>query len=139
MESFILELGVGFAFVARQKRMTIGGVDHHLDLLFYHRRLRRLVAVDLKLGDFAPADKGQMDLYLAWLAENEGTAGEDTPLGLILCAGKNEETVRLLALHQGNVRVASYIAEAVPEKQLAKKLHAAVRHARARLAAPHRI
>jgi len=135
MEAFILELGVGFAFVERQKRMTVGGVDHYLDLLFYHRRLKRLVAIDLKLGHFAPADKGQMELYLAWLKENESADGEDSPLGLILCAGKNDETVRLLGLDKGEIRVASYLAKALPQKELERKLHDAVRLARARLAA----
>jgi predicted nuclease of restriction endonuclease-like (RecB) superfamily len=134
MEAFILELGVGFAFVERQKRMTVGGVDHYLDLLFYHRRLKRLVAIDLKLGHFLPADKGQMELYLAWLKENELAADEGSPLGLILCAGKNEETVRLLGLDRGEIRVASYLAKALPKKELERKLHDAVRLARERLA-----
>ena len=98
MESFLLELGIGFTFVARQKRMIIGGRDHHLDLLFYHRGLKRLIALDLKLGAFAPADKAQMELYLAWLRENEQPAGEAPPIGLILCAGKDDETIRLLDL-----------------------------------------
>jgi len=136
MEAFILELGVGFAFLERQKRMIIGGEDYHLDLLFYHRRLKRLVAIDLKLGNFAAADKGQMDLYLAWLRENEVAEGENPPLGLILCAGKNEETVRLLGLDRGEVRVASYLAEALPQKELERKLHEAVRLARETLAEP---
>jgi predicted nuclease of restriction endonuclease-like (RecB) superfamily len=134
MEAFILELGVGFTFVERQKRMTVGGVDHYLDLLFYHRRLKRLVAIDLKLGHFAPADKGQMELYLAWLNENEQAAGEGSPLGLILCAGKNEETVRFLGLDRGEIRVASYLAKALPKKELERKLHDAVRLAREQLA-----
>jgi predicted nuclease of restriction endonuclease-like (RecB) superfamily len=134
MEAFILELGVGFTFVERQKRMAVGGVDHYLDLLFYHRRLKRLVAIDLKLGHFAPADKGQMELYLAWLKENEQDEGEDSPLGLILCAGKNDETVRLLGLDKGEIRVASYLAKALPRKELERKLHNAVRLARERLA-----
>lgn len=130
MESFLLELGVGFAFVARQKRMTIGGRDHHLDLLFYHRGLKRLVALDLKLGPFAPADKAQMELYLAWLRENEQPAGEEPPLGLILCAGKDDETIRLLDLEKGDIRVAAYWTKLLPRATLAKKLHHAVSHAR---------
>ncbi len=132
MEAFILELGEGFSFVARQKRMTVGGVDHHLDLLFYHRRLARLVAIDLKLGEFTPADKGQMELYLAWLKEHETMPGEGRPLGLILCAGKNDETVRLLALDRGDIRVASYLARTLPQARLEQKLHEAVRLARSR-------
>jgi predicted nuclease of restriction endonuclease-like (RecB) superfamily len=134
MEAFLLELGVGFAFVARQKRMAIGGRDHHLDLLFYHRGLCRLVALDLKIGDFAPADKAQMELYLAWLRENEQQPREASPLGLILCAGKDDETVRLLDLDQGDIRVASYWTKLVPRAALAWKLHDATRLARARLA-----
>ena len=134
MESFLLELGTGFSFVARQKRMTIGGRDHHLDLLFYHRSLKRLVAIDLKLGAFAPADKAQMELYLAWLRKHEQPAGEQPPLGLILCAGKDDETIRLLDLEQGDIRVASYWTKLLPRAALAKKLHQAVRHARLALA-----
>ncbi len=134
MESFLLELGVGFAFIARQKRMTIGGRDHHLDLLFYHRGLKRLVALDLKLGPFAPADKAQMELYLAWLRENEQSAGEEPPLGLILCAGKDDETIRLLDLEKGDIRVAAYWTKLLPRAALAKRLHQAVRHARLSLA-----
>ena len=130
MESFLLELGVGFTFVARQKRMTIGGRDHHLDLLFYHRKLKRLVALDLKLEAFAPADKAQMELYLAWLRENEQPAGEDPPLGLILCAGKDDETIRLLDLERGDIRVAAYWTKFLPRAALANKLHQTVRHAR---------
>jgi len=130
MVSFLLELGVGFTFVARQKRMTIGGRDHHLDLLFYHRRLKRLVALDLKLGPFAPADKAQMELYLAWLRENEQTTGEEPPLGLILCAEKDNETIRLLDLDQGDIRVAAYWTKLLPRDALAQRLHQAVRHAR---------
>jgi len=136
MESFILELGTGFSFVARQKRMTVGGVDYHLDLLFFHRRLRRLVAIDLKLGAFHPADKGQMELYLAWLGKHETMTGEDAPLGLIICAGKNDETIRLLGLDRGDIRVSSYLAKALPQRQLERKLHEAVRHARARINPP---
>ena len=133
MEAFILELGVGFAFVERQKRITVDGDDYYLDLLFYHRRLRRLVAIDLKLGDFKPADKGQMELYLRWLDENERGEGEQAPLGLILCAGKKEETVRLLDVEKSGIKVASYWTEAVPQEQLERKLHEAVQRARGQL------
>jgi predicted nuclease of restriction endonuclease-like (RecB) superfamily len=133
MESFLLELGVGFSFVARQKRMTIGGRDHYLDLLFYHRGLKRLVALDLKLDAFAPADKAQMELYLAWLRKYEQPAGEAPPIGLILCAGKDDETIRLLDLEKGDIRVASYWTKLLPRAALARKLHQTVRLARARL------
>ena len=133
IEAFLLELGEGFTFVTRQKRMMVDGVDHYLDLLFYHRRLHRLFAVELKLGAFKPADKGQMELYLAWLRENERADGEQNPVGLILCADRNEETVRLLGLNEGPVRVASYLADVLPRKELARKLRDAVHRARARL------
>jgi len=134
MEAFILELGVGFAFLERQKRITVDGDDYYLDLLFYHRRLNRLVAIDLKLGDFKPADKGQMELYLKWLGKHERRQGEEPPIGLILCAGKKDETVRLLDLEKSGIRVASYWTEALPQKELQRKLHEAVRLARERLA-----
>ena len=93
LESFILELGGGFTFVARQKRMIIGGEDFHLDLLFFHRRLKRLVAVELKIGKFEAAHKGQMELYLGWLNRYERQDGENAPIGLILCAEKSREQI----------------------------------------------
>ena len=133
MESFILELGVGFAFLERQKRITVDGEDYYLDLLFYHRHLRRLVAVELKLSAFKPADKGQMELYLRWLDRYERKEEEDKPIGLILCAGKRSETIELLDLEQSDIRVSSYWAEALPKKELERKLHDVVRLARARL------
>ena len=133
MESFILELGVGFAFLERQKRIMVDGVDYYLDLLFYHRHLRRLVAVDLKLREFKPGDKGQMELYLKWLDRYERKAGEEKPIGLILCAGKSQETIELLDLEQSGIRVSSYWTDVLPKKELERKLHAAVRLARARL------
>ena len=133
MEAFILELGVGFAFVTRQKRMTIDGKDYYLDLLFYHRRLRRLVAIELKIGDFEAGDKGQMELYLAWLKRHECEPSEAEPLGLILCAGKNEQHVELLELHKSRIHVATYWTQVLPKEQLERKLHEAVRLARASL------
>ena len=104
MESFILELGVGFAFVERQKRITLDGKDFYLDLLFYHRHLRRLVVIDLKLEEFKPGDKGQMELYLRWLDRHERKEGEEAPFGLILCAGQSRETVELLDLEKAGIR-----------------------------------
>lgn len=135
MESFILELGVGFCFVARQKRMQIDDRDYHLDLLFYHRKLRRLVAIDLKLGQFEAADKGQMELYLSWLKRHECEPDDAEPLGMILCAGKSEEHVTLLELQKSGIHVASYLADVLPKKELEWKLHDAVRLARAQLEA----
>ena len=133
IESFILELGAGFCFVARQKRMQIDDRDYHLDLLFFHRKLRRLVALDLKLDDFEAADKGQMELYLNWLKQHEQGADEAPPLGLILCAGKRQEHVELLQMDRDGIHVASYVTKLIPKKQLERKLHQAVRLARARL------
>lgn len=135
IEAFILELGVGFTFVARQKRIVIDQKDFYIDLLFYHRKLRRLVAVDLKLGPFQAADKGQMELYLRWLEKHEAEAAEETPIGLILCEDMGEEQVELLQLNRGGIRVASYLTELPPKAVLAKKLKAAAELARKRLTA----
>ena len=135
MEAFILEIGVGFAFLERQKRITVDGDDYYLDLLFYHRRLKRLVAIELKIGDFKPGDKGQMELYLRWLDKYERQKDEESPIGLILCAGKKAETVRLLDLEAAGIRVASYWTENLPKEQLERKLHEAVAFARERLRA----
>jgi predicted nuclease of restriction endonuclease-like (RecB) superfamily len=134
IEAFLLELGGGFAFVERQKRITLDGDDFYLDLLFYHRRLRRLVVVELKIGDFRPADAGQMELYLRWLNRYERQLGEETPLGIILCAGKKQEQVELLELGQSGIHVAEYLTELPPRELLQQKLHAAIVQARARLA-----
>lgn len=133
IESFILELGAGFCFVARQKRMQIDDHDYHLDLLFFHRKLRRLIAVDLKLGEFDAADKGQMELYLNWLKKHEQGTEEASPLGIILCAGKRQEHVELLEMQHSGIHVASYLTNAIPKKQLEQKFHQAIRLARARL------
>jgi len=133
MERFIAELGSDFAFVGRQKRMTVDGVDYRLDLLFFHRRLRRLIAIDLKLGRFRAAYKGQMELYLRWLEKYEQRAGEDPPLGLILCAGKSEEHVELLQLERSGIRVAEYLTELPPMAVFEAKLHAALASARRRV------
>ena len=135
MEAFILELGVGFCFVARQQRMPIDDRDYYLDLLFYYRKLRRLIAIDLTLGKFEAADKGQMELYLGWLKRHACEPDEAEPLSMILCAGKSEEHIALLELQKSGIHVASYWTEALPRKELERKLHQAVRLARARLEA----
>ncbi len=93
LEQFLLEFGVGFSFLARQKRIVVDNLDYHLDLLFFHRRLRRLVAIELKIGDFKPEYKGQMELYLRWLDKHERQPNEESPIGLILCTGKNHECI----------------------------------------------
>jgi hypothetical protein len=130
MERFILELGAGFAFVARQKRIVIDGRDFYIDLLFYQRKLRRLVAIDLKLRAFQAADKGQMELYLRWLEKHEVEPGEETPIGLILCEEKGEEQVELLQLDRSGIRVASYLTDLPPKEMLREKLRAAAEQAR---------
>ena len=134
LEAFILELGTDFAFVARQKRISVDSVDYYLDLLFYHRRLRRLVAVELKIEKFEAAHKGQMELYLRWLEKYETRPGEEPPLGLILCADKSEEHVELLQLDKSGIRVAQYLTELPPRELLEKTLHNSIRRARERLA-----
>ena len=130
IESFLLELGYGFTFVARQKRMVIDNQDFYLDLLFFHRRLKRLVAVELKLDRFKAAFKGQMELYLRWLEKHEMEAGEASPLGLILCAEGNRETIELLRLDASGIHVAEYMTELPPREDLKKKLHLAIQLAR---------
>ena len=117
IEHFILELGVGFSFVERQKRMIIDGEDFYLDLLFYHRKLRRLVAIELKLGKFKAAYKGQMELYLRWLEKHEMESGEETPIGLLLCTEGSEEQIELLQLDATGIRVAQYMTE-LPSRAL---------------------
>jgi predicted nuclease of restriction endonuclease-like (RecB) superfamily len=133
LETFLVELGGDWAFLARQKRIVVDGEDFYLDLLFYHRRLRRLVALDLKLGKFAPADLGQMEFYLRWLKKHEMRPGEEEPLGLILCAEKSDERIEVLELEKRGIRVAEYLTELPPKKVLEQKLHDTVRLARARL------
>jgi predicted nuclease of restriction endonuclease-like (RecB) superfamily len=134
LERFILELGRGFAFVERQKRIILDGEDFYLDLLFFHRRLRRLVAVELKLGRFKAAHKGQMELYLRWLDRYERQPGEEAPIGLILCAEAAREQVELLEMHQDGIMVAEYWTELPPKRELAARLHQALVEARERLA-----
>ena len=132
LERFLLELGSDFSFVARQKRITVDNEDYYLDLLFFHRRLRRLLAVELKLGRFRAADKGQMELHLRWLEKHECQPGEESPLGLILCAGKSDEHVELLQLKKSGIRVAEYLTELPPREVLERRLREALRAARER-------
>jgi len=133
LQSFILELGTGFAFIGRQVRITIDGEDHYIDLLFYHRLLKRLVAIDLKLGEFKAAYKGQMELYLRWLEKHEMQPSEETPLGLILCADKSSEKIELLRLDESGIHVASYLTELPPIEILRKKLHESIENAQEQL------
>lgn len=133
LQRFIIKLGSDFAFLARQKRITIDHRDYYIDLLFYHRRLRRLIAIDLKIGEFEAAYKGQMELYLRYLEKHEQMDGEATPIGLILCTGKSEEHVELLQLHQSNIRVADYLTLLPPRETLQAKLHQSIELARIKL------
>lgn len=135
LETFLLELGTGFSFVARQKRIQLDGDDFYIDLLFYNRKLRRLVVVELKQGSFKPEYKGQMELYLRWLAQNETEAGENPPLGVILCAGKNSEQIELLELSAAGIHVAEYLTVLPPPEVLQRQLHQAIETARARIEA----
>ena len=142
MERFLLELGAGFTFVARQKRVSVGADDFYLDLLFYHRHLRRLVAVELKLEKFKPAHKGQMELYLRWLDKYERAEGEEAPIGLILCAEADTEQVELLDLSSANIRVAEYLEKIPDMKLMQAQLHQSILRAREQAAIgtlPHMI
>lgn len=133
LERFIIELGQDFAFLGRQKRISIDNRDYYIDLLFYHRRLRCLVAIDLKIGEFEASYKGQMELYLRYLEKYETVTGENQPIGLILCAGKNDEHIELLQLDQSNIRVAEYLTQLPPKTVLQAKLHQAIEIATQRL------
>ncbi|KWT87450.1 MULTISPECIES: PDDEXK nuclease domain-containing protein [unclassified Variovorax] len=133
IEKFLLELGAGFTFVARQKRIQIDQDDFYIDLLFYNRKLKRLVAVDLKVGEFRAEYKGQMELYLRWLAKHETEANEDPPLGIILCAGKKQEQVELLELDKSGIHVAEFLTVLPPREVLQAKLHQSIAAARQRL------
>lgn len=123
---FLRELGSDFCFVARQKRMSTDRKDRYLDLLFFHRRLRRLIAIDLKIGDFDPSNKGQMEWYLNWLDKNERLPHEEKPIGIILCAGKDDEDIEYLEMDATGIHVAQYITELPPKQILEEKLKRAI-------------
>lgn len=133
LESFMLEFGRDFTFVGRQVRITIGNRDYYIDLLFYHRKMRRLVLIELKLGEFKPEYKGQVELYLRWLDKYEKNQGEDSPLGIILCAEKSHETVELLELDKSGIHVAQYLTQMPSIDVLENKLHKAIERAKMRL------
>ncbi|MDR1908070.1 MAG: PDDEXK nuclease domain-containing protein [Holosporales bacterium] len=130
---FIIEFGSDFAFMARQKRITVDQEDYYIDLLFFHRRLKCLVAIDLKLGRFQAAFKGQMELYLRWLEKFEMQDGENPPIGLILCSGKSEEHIELMQLDKSNIKVADYLTKLPDMKLLEAKLRQSIGRARNRL------
>lgn len=132
IEQFIFELGVGFSFIERQKRIIIDGEDFKIDLLFYNRKLKRLVAIDLKIGRFKAEYKGQMELYLKWLSKYEKEEGENEPLGIILYADKKEEQIELLELEKSGIHVAQYLTVLPPKEILEAKLHQAIESAKAK-------
>ncbi len=129
----LLEMGAGFTFVSRQKRLQIDDDDFYIDLLFYNRKLKRLVAIDLKLGSFRPEHKSQMELYLRWLSKHDQEPNEETPLGIILCAGKKQEQIELLELDKSSIHVAEYLTILPPKEVLQAKLQDAISTARHRL------
>jgi len=135
LESFILELGKGFAFVERQKRMIIDGKDFYLDILFFHRKLKRLVAIELKIGEFQAKYQGQMKLYLKWLNKYERQSDENEPIGLILCAGDNREQIELLEMDKDGIMVAEYLTVLPPKNELEEKIRKLLFEARERLEA----
>lgn len=126
LQRFISELGSDFAFLARQKRLMIDQRDYYIDLLFYHRRLKCLIVIDLKIGEFDAAYKGEMELYLGYLEKNEMVEGENPPIGLILCTGKNPEHIELLQLHKSNIKVADYFTILPSKEVLLDRLHKAI-------------
>ncbi|CAG5071389.1 Putative nuclease YhcG [Dyadobacter sp. CECT 9623] len=133
LQKFMAEMGTDFAFLAKQKRIIIDNCDYYIDLLFYHRRLKCLIAIDLKIGEFEAGFKGQMELYLRYLEKYELIEGENPPIGLILCTGKKEEHIELMQLDKSNIRVADYLIALPSQKMLQEKLHKAVKIARQKL------
>jgi len=126
LQFFIKEMGNDFAFLDRQKRITVDAVDYRIDLLFFHRGLRRLIVIDLKLGKFKPEYEGQMLLYLRYLNKNEHKEGEESPIGLILCSEGNTEHIEYLMLEDSNVKVAQYYTQLPDKKILSEKLQKAI-------------
>ncbi|MGL4822825.1 MAG: PDDEXK nuclease domain-containing protein [Plesiomonas shigelloides] len=134
IEQFLLEMGAGFTFIARQKRIQIDEDDFYIDLLFYNRKLKRLVAIDLKTEKFKHAHKSQMELYLRWLAKYEQEADEQPPIGIILCSSKKQEQIELLELDKSGIHVAEYLTVLPAIDVLKEKLHHATQAAKLRLA-----
>ena len=130
LEKFILEFGTDFAFLSRQKRVQIGNRDYIMDLLFYHRKLKRLVLIELKIGEFEAQYKGQVELYLKWLSKYEKQEDEQEPIAIILCASKDSEVVQLLDLEKDNIHVSEYWLQLPPKDVLESKLHKAIEHAK---------
>ena len=120
----------GYIRLGEVKHFVLDGKDYYMDLLFYHRGLKRLVLVELKLGEFEPQDKGQVELYLRWLEKNERVEGEESPVALILCAEKSQETIELMQLDHGNIHVGQYMTQMPPKELLEQKLSLAIANAR---------
>lgn len=133
IKAFFLEFGHGFAYVDSQKRMIVDGEDIELDLLFYHREIKRLVAVELKLGRFKAAYMGQMLLYLKWLDKYERKDGEEAPIGIILCATANREKVELLEMDKAGIAVAEYWTHLPPKAEFEARIKAIMVEAKERL------
>jgi len=133
IKSFILEFGHGFAFVDEQKRMTMDGDDFKLDLLFYHRELKRLVAIELKLGKFKPSFKGQMEFYLRWLDKFERKEGENAPIGLILCTEASRDQIALMEMDKVGIAVAQYWTALPPRSEFERKIKEIYAEAQERL------
>lgn len=133
LEKFILEMGNDFAFLSRQKRITIDGEDYYIDLLFYHRKMKRLVVVELKLDKFRPEYKGQVELYLKWLNKYEKAEGEETPIAIVLCASKSNMITELLELDNSGIHVAQYLTEYVPKDILQQKFIDSIEKAKIQL------
>ena len=133
LEKFILEMGNDFAFLSRQKRITIEGEDYYIDLLFYHRKMKRLVIIELKLEKFKPEHKGQVELYLKWLDKYEKAEGEESPIAIILCADKSDTVAELLELNNSGIHVAQYLTNYIPKELLEQKLLYSIKNAKIHL------
>jgi hypothetical protein len=133
LESFILEFGHGFTFANRQMRIIMNGEDYKIDLLFYHRTLKRLVAIDLKIGKFKPSYMGQMRFYLKWLDRYERQEGENPPIGLILCTEASRDQIELMELDKEGIAVAEYWTQLPPKTELGKKINEIYEEAKERL------
>ena len=118
LQKFILEMGTDFSFLERQKRITIDGQDYYMDLLFFHRKLKRLVVIELKIGKFKPEYKGQVELYLKYLDKYEKTEGEESPIAIILCSDTNKQIAKLLEMEKSNIHIAKYIDTNLLEQKL---------------------
>lgn len=123
IQKFLLELGAGFCFVERQKRITVGDRDYYVDLLLYNRYLRRLFVIELKTTAFKPAHKGQMEFYLKYLDKHERNGDDHSPIGIILCADKEKEVVEMFDLNEAGIHVAEYLLELPSKKLIEEKMH----------------